>query len=150
MDWYMLNNHIGANGNSPLIMILYPAFVGTYARPQDLPWFLAVCDSMRHLGTALFIPGWAFQLMCGDPTACWRSQYTFSHKIFDDMGGGHGRWGQILWYLFCKSQKRQCCCPYRKLKADAPEKCCPPCCAGPYVEEAGGCPCPCCCSSCAT
>merc|ERR1711977_761301 len=150
MDWYKLYDHIGGNqGACYAIMCLYPAFVGTYARAQDIAWFLSVCDSMRHLGTVLFNLGWPGLLLCGDPTQCWRSQYTFSHKIFDDMGGAAGRWNQVLWYLFCKSQKRQCCCPYRKLKADAPEKCCPPCCAGPYVEETGGCPCPCCCASCA-
>lgn len=150
MDGYNVQGHVGANQVAAVVMCLYPAFVGSYARTQDLAWFFAVSDSMRHLGVMLFDLGWAGALLCSNPAECWRSQYTYNHKLFDDMGGGQGRWGQIEWYLFCKSQKRQCCCPYRKLKADAPEKCCPPCCAGPYVEETGGCPCPCCCASCAS
>jgi len=150
MEYANIYRHDVANASSTLIMSLYPAFVGTYARVQDLAWFSSVCDSMRHIGFMVFGLSWSDLLLCGDPTQCWRSQYSYSHKIFDDMGGGSARWNQIIWYLFCKSQKRQCCCPYRKLKGDAPEKCCPPCCAGPYVEETGGCPCPCCCSSCAT
>lgn len=149
MEFASINRHDGANGQVYVVMAVFPVFVATYTRIQDIAWFLAVCDSMRHLGTQLFNLGWAGLLNCSDPTQCWRSQYLYSHKIFDDMGGASGRWNQIIWYLFCKGQKRQCCCPYRKLKADAPEKCCNPCCAGPYVEESGGCPCPCCCASCA-
>lgn len=126
----------------------YPIFAASYMHADGLPWLLGVCDSMRHLGTFMSDARWPSMLLCGDPMYCWRSQYTYSHGLFYNIGGDGGNLNYITWFLFCKSQKRQCCCPYRKLKADAPEKCCPPCCLGPYVEESGGCTCPCCCASC--
>jgi len=125
-----------------------PLFVGQYAEIGRIPLFLSWCESMRCLGTFMSIGRWPAQLLCADPMACWRSQYLFSHAPFYNSGGDTGNIRYSVWYLFAKSQKRQCCCPYRKLKPDAPEKCCPPCCRGPLVEETGGCPCPCCCSSC--
>lgn len=133
-----------------LYISLYPAFVGTYMEITSIPYFLGVCDAMRNLGHFLAIGRWPVQLYCGDPMACWRSQYLYSHAIFYNCGGDGGNINYACWYLCCKSQKRQCCCPYRKLKPDAPEKCCPPCCLGPLVEETGGCPCPCCCASCSS
>jgi hypothetical protein len=127
----------------------YPLFAAMHMQVRDIPWLLAVCDSMRHLGSFMADARWPNMLLCGDPMYCWRSQYTYSHGLFYNIGGDGGNISYITWFLFCKSQKRQCCCPYRKLKADAPEKCCPPCCLGPYVEDSGGCTCPCCCASCA-
>merc|ERR1712025_255347 len=112
-------------------------------------FFLGVCESLKSLGHFMAMARWPNQMFCGDPMACWRSQYLYSHAIHYNCAGDHGNINYVNWYLFAKSQKRQCCCPYRKLKPDAPEKCCPPCCLGPLVEETGGCPCPCCCSSCA-
>merc|ERR1712146_133860 len=109
---------------------------------------MGVCDSMRHLGIFLSDARWPTQLLCGDPMNCWRSQYTYSHALFSNINGDGGNATYVIWYCFAKSQRRQCCCPYRKLKPDAPEKCCPPCFLGPLVEETGGCPCPCCCASC--
>lgn len=127
---------------------LVPVFVGQYAAIGRIPLFLSFCESMRCLGTFMAINRWTAELFCGNPMACWRSQYLYSHAPFYDSGSDVGNINYSTWYLFTKSQKRQCCCPYRKLKPDAPEKCCPPCCKGPLVEESGGCPCPCCCSSC--
>jgi len=130
-----MRQHIGSCENVCITMSLFPAFVAIYTRVQDLAWFFGVCEAMRHIGTFLWSAGWAKVLLCADPRKCWRSHYNYSHAGFYDMGGAQGRWNYINWYLFCKSQRRQCCCPYRKLKADAPEKCCPPCCAGPYVKK---------------
>lgn len=129
---------------------IYPAFVGMYLENSSVPVFLGICESMRCLGTWLQINRWPMQMFCGDPMACWRSQYLYSHATMYNSGGDGGNICYVTWYLMAKSQKRQCCCPYRKLKPDAPEKCCPPCCMGPLVEETGGCPCPCCCASCST
>jgi len=141
MDFFM-----GACDNVYYWHHLYPAFVSEYMHSCAV--FLGICEAMRHLGSFLTLLGWPAVLFCGDPMKCWRSQYLHSHGGFYDAGGNQGNISYICWYLFSKSQKRQCCCPYRKLKADAPEKCCPPCCLGPLVEETGGCPCPCCCASC--
>lgn len=127
---------------------IYPAFVGQYMAIESCGFFLGACAGLRQLAHFLAIGRWPTQLLCGDPMACWRGQYLFSHAIFYNCGGDHGNINYVNWYCGMKSQKRQCCCPYRKLKADAPDKCCPPCCLGPFVEETGGCPCPCCCASC--
>jgi len=129
---------------------VYPAFVAQYIEISSVCFFLGVCETMRFLGDFLAINRWPNMLYCGDPMNCWRSQYLYSHAIFQTCGGDGGNISYVCWYLFSKSQKRQCCCPYRKLKQDAPEKCCPPCCMGPFVEDSGGCPCPCCCASCST
>lgn len=129
---------------------LYPSFIGENAALISVPFLLGVCDSMRHLGSFMALSTWPSQLFCGDPMNCWRSQYLFSHAPFYNFNGNQGNISYICWYCFCKSQKRQCCCPYRKLKPDTPQKCCPPCCLGPLVEETGGCPCPCCCTSCSS
>jgi hypothetical protein len=130
-------------------VMVYPAFVGSYMSLSTIPILLGVVEGLRNLGHFMAMSRWPNQLFCGDPMACWRSQYLYSHAIFYNCGGDGGNISYVNWYCGMKSQKRQCCCPYRKLKPDAPEKCCPPCCLGPLVEETGGCPCPCCCASCA-
>lgn len=130
------------------LIALYSPLAGQYMEITSIPLFLSFCEAFRNFGHFMAISRWPNQLFCGDPMNCWRSQYLYSHAIFYNCGGDQGNISYIVWYLFAKSQKRQCCCPYRKLKPDAPEKCCPPCCAGPLVEETGGCPCPCCCASC--
>jgi hypothetical protein len=129
-------------------IFMFPAFVGSHVKASDTAFQLSVMESLKHLGEFMAIARWPNQLFCGDPMACWRSQYLYSHAIFHNVNGDGGNIQYVNWYLFSKSQKRQCCCPYRKLKPDAPEKSCPPCCLGPLVEETGGCPCPCCCASC--
>jgi len=139
----------GTEGQYVFISI-YPAFVGQYMSISSIPFFLGVCDGLRHIGEFLNLGNLSNILLCGDPMNCWRSQYLYSHKAFDNQNGNKGNIGYVNWYLFAKSQRRQCCCPYRKLKQEAPEKCCPPCCLGPLVEDTGGCPCPCCCSSCSS
>lgn len=146
----LINQHfqIEASENIYMWHSLYPAFVSENLMLPGTAVFLGVCDAMRHLGSFLALSTWPTVLFCGDPMKCWRSQYLYSHAGFQDTGGNQGNISYIVWYCFCKSQKRQCCCPYRKLKPDAPQKCCPPCCLGPLVEESGGCPCPCCCASC--
>lgn len=148
MEWFNLLRTEEGTEFYYIFISVYPAFVVMYMEIGGIPWFLSVCDSLRHVGHFLALFRWPAQLYCGDPMACWRSQYLYSHAIFYNCGGDQGNIGYVNWYLFSKSQKRQCCCPYRKLKPDAPEKCCPPCCLGPLVEETGGCPCPCCCASC--
>jgi hypothetical protein len=148
MEWFNIHRLVEGFEAYWLFVSIYCAFVGQYLRIEDVPFFLSVCESMRNLGSFLAISRWPSQLLCGDPMNCWRSQYLFSHAIFQNSGGDAGNINYVNWYLFVKSQKRQCCCPYRKLKPDAPEKCCPPCCIGPFVEDTGGCPCPCCCASC--
>lgn len=148
MEWFNLYRQAEGFEAMYLFVSVYPAFVNMYMHIGAIPIFLSVCDSMRHLGHFLALGRWPVQLYCGDPMNCWRSQYLYSHAIFYNCGGDSGNIPHVIWYLFSKSQKRQCCCPYRKLKPDAPEKCCPPCCKGPLVEEGGGCPCPCCCASC--
>lgn len=147
----MVNVHDQANMENFMLTwcSIYPVFLASYVKPDDMTIILSVCESMWHLGNFMSISRWPGQLLCVDPMNCWRSQYLYSHGIFYDCGSNAGNLSYVNWYLFVKSQRRQCCCPYRKLKADAPDKCCPPCCLGPLVEETGGCPCPCCCASCA-
>jgi hypothetical protein len=129
---------------------LWPAFASQYMQMSNIPFFISACESLRNLGHFMAIARWPNMMLCGDPMNCWRSQYLYSHALFYNCGGDGSNISYVCWYLFAKSQRRQCCCPYRKLKPDAPEKCCPPCCMGPFVEETGGCPCPCCCASCST
>lgn len=148
MEWFNLYRVSEGFETYWLFISAYPAFVGQYLEVEGVVVFLSFCESLRSLGTFLAILRWPGQLHCGDPMNCWRSQYLYSHAIFYNCGGDQGNITYVIWYCFAKSQKRQCCCPYRKLKPDAPEKCCPPCCSGPLVEESGGCPCPCCCASC--
>merc|ERR1711904_727939 len=148
MEWFNMHRCNEGNENQMLFIAVYPSFVGQYMKILDVALFLGICESIRNLGHFMAIGRWPNQMFCGDPMACWRSQYLYSHAIFYNCGGDASNISYVNWYLFCKSQKRQCCCPYRKLKADAPEKCCPPCCLGAFVEETGGCPCPCCCGSC--
>jgi hypothetical protein len=153
-SWSMdlLNVFRNTEGFEAFLMFfyVYPAFVGTYVKLTDLTVYLGVMEGLKHLGEFLAMSRWPNQLFCGDPMACWRSQYLYSHAIFYNTNGDQGNIMYVTWYCMSKSQRRQCCCPYRKLKPDAPNKCCPPCCMGPLVEEDGGCPCPCCCSSCAS
>merc|ERR1711977_649482 len=70
MDWARLREGILGNHDMYATMSLYPAFVGTYARIQDIAWFLGVCEAMRNLGQCLFHLGWANILLCGDPPNC--------------------------------------------------------------------------------
>lgn len=148
MEFFCLWRCIEGWENYWVYISIYPAFVNQYMATASQPLFLGICAGMRHLGHFLAIGRWPTQMLCGDPMNCWRSQYLYSHALFYNCGGDMGNINYVTWYCFSKSQRRQCCCPYRKLKADAPEKCCPPCCLGPMVEETGGCPCPCCCASC--
>merc|ERR1711865_401609 len=82
----------------------YPAFVGTYSRPEDYPLILGVCDGLKHVGMFLADARWPGQLMCGDPMNCWRGQYNYSHAIFYNANGDQGNAKYPIWYLFCKSQ----------------------------------------------
>ena len=148
MEWFNLYRMSEGLEWYVVFVCLWPAFVGQYMQMSSVPVFVSICEGLRHLGHFLAIFRWPNMLLCGDPMNCWRSQYLYSHAIFYNCGGDAGNVNYVNWYLFCKSQRRQCCCPYRKIKADAPDKCCPPCCLGPLVEESGGCPCPCCCASC--
>lgn len=148
MEMFNMWRTIEGYDGQEIYLSIYPAFVAQYMQVESIPWILCVSESMRNLGHWLAIARWPNMMLCGDPMNCWRSQYLYSHALFYNCGGDGGNIVYANWYLFTKSQKRQCCCPYRKLKPDAPEKCCPPCCLGPLVEETGGCPCPCCCSSC--
>merc|ERR1712224_923465 len=131
-------------------IVLYPAFSVGYIKAKDVAFMFSVMEGLRHLGDFLSMSRWPAQMFCADPMACWRSHYLYSHALFYNSNGDSGNINYVNWYLCCKSQNRQCCCPYRKLKPDAPQKCCNPCCLGPFVEETGGCPCPCCCSSCSS
>merc|ERR1719321_2530868 len=150
MEWVNLWRTFEGSDGCWVFVSIYPAFVGQYLALSSALLFLSIGVGLRNLGHFMAISRWPTQLGCGDPMNCWRSQYLYSHAIFHNCGGDQGNVHYVCWYLFVKSQRRQCCCPYRKLKADAPEKCCPPCCLGPFVEDSGGCPCPCCCASCAT
>lgn len=150
MEWFNEYRTLEGCDAYYIFASIYPAFVGQYMEIDSCPFFLGVCAGMRQLGHFMAISRWPNQMLCGDPMNCWRSQYLYSHALFYNCGGDQGNINYVNWYLFTKSQRRQCCCPYRKLKQDAPEKCCPPCCLGPFVEETGGCPCPCCCASCSS
>lgn len=150
MNMYFVRDYIGGWHSFLCVypFSLYPTFVGQYVCKQDYPWVLGVVRAMVRVGLFMGDLGWPLQLHCGDPMNCWRSQYLYSHAAFYNINGNVGNATNAIWYLFAKSQRRQCCCPFRKLKPDCPDKCCPPCCLGPLVEEQGGCPCPCCCASC--
>merc|ERR1719265_909800 len=150
MDYFNVMDQMGAWECIYIFPTIYPAFMWSYCKREDMPVLLGACNGLRALGDFLQWSRWPNQLLCGDPMACWRSQYLFSHAIFYNTAGDGGNITYVNWYLCVKSQRRQCCCPYRKLKSEAPEKCCPPCCLGPLVEKEGGCPCPCCCASCSS
>jgi hypothetical protein len=150
MEWFNLYDTTCGFYVIYLWVSMWPAFAAIYMSYPALAFLIGVNEGLRNLGHFFGIGRWPNQLFCGDPMACWRSQYLYSHAVFYNSGGDHGNVNYVMWYLFSKAQKRQCCCPYRKLKPDAPERCCPPCCLGPLVEETGGCPCPCCCSSCSS
>jgi len=149
-DLLQVHDFINLEGSMTMWAALYPAFVASWVKREDMPIILGTCVSMWHFGNFMAIGRWPTQLGCGDPMNCWRGQYLYSHAIFYNSGGDSGNISYVNWYLFAKSQRRQCCCPYRKLKQEAPDRCCPPCCLGPLVEDTGGCPCPCFSASCAT
>merc|ERR1719272_2056727 len=68
-------------------LYLFPAFVGSLARMEDVPWFLGVCDAFRHFGTYSNYGRYKVQLSEGDLLTCamancFRTQYPYSHAPF--------------------------------------------------------------------
>merc|ERR1712146_493613 len=95
---------------------LYPAFLGQYMGIEFLPFHLSVCEGLRNFGHTMALLKWPNDMFCGGRN-CWRSQYMYSHEIFYNRGSNANHCIYVVWYSFAKSQRRQCCCPYRKLKS---------------------------------
>merc|ERR1719214_248334 len=87
MDMFNLYRLCEGSDVYNLFIVIYPAFVGQYMDVSMVPFFLGVCESLKSLGHFMAMARWPNQMFCGDPMACWRSQYLYSHAIHYNCAG---------------------------------------------------------------